>query len=313
MDHDLDRIRTFVRVVERGTFSAVAREAGIGQPAVSKQVAALEEHLGVQLLLRSASSVRLTDAGQEFYESMVRVLDELDSARARLGSGQVDPSGVVRLSMTPFLGRAYVVPRLAEFFERYPRIVVELRVSERTPDLIEEGLDVAVHTGELPDSVLIGHKIAVTPVVSVATPAYLAKYGEPRHPTDLAEHRGVIFAPFGAPSAWRFKTEAGLIRHAPTGSFRSDDAEALRAAVLASLGIGVAPAWLFAPEMSTGEVTWVLRRFAPPPLPVSAVLQAGRRVQVRVRAVVEFLARVFEEDASVRAQTKRRRAPPIRR
>ena len=313
MDHDLDRIRTFVRVVERGTFSAVAREAGIGQPAVSKQVAALEEHLGVQLLVRSAARVRLTDAGQEFYESMVRVLDELDSARARIGSGQIEPSGVVRLSMTPFLGRNYVVPRLAELFERSPRVVVELRVSERTPNLVEEALDVAVHTGELPDSALIARKLAVTPVVTVATPAYLAKHGVPRHPADLTEHRGVAFTPFGAPSPWRFKTDAGLVRHAPTGSFRTDDAEAIRAAVLAGLGIGVAPGWLFAREMSAGEVTWVLRAFAPPPLPVSAVLQAGRRLPMRVRVVVEFLAQVFEEDAGLRAQARGRRAPSKRR
>jgi LysR family transcriptional regulator for bpeEF and oprC len=311
MDHDLDRIRTFVRVVERGTFSAVARESGIGQPAVSKQVAALEEHVGAQLLLRSTTNVRLTDAGQEFYEAMVRVLDELDSARARVGGGQVDPSGVVHLSMTPFLGRTFVVPRLPELFDRYPRIAVDLRVSERTPNLIEEGLDVAVHTGELPDSALIAQKIAETPVVSVAAPAYLAKHGEPRHPGNLAEHRGIVFTPFGAPSPWRFRTDAGLVRHAPTGSFRTDDAEAIRAAVLAGMGIGVAPGWLFAREMSTGEVTRVLRGFAPPPLPVSAVLPGGRRVPMRVRVLVEFLARVFDEDLHARA--KGRRAPTTRR
>jgi LysR family transcriptional regulator for bpeEF and oprC len=309
MDHDLDRIRTFVRVVERGTFSAVAREAGIGQPAVSKKVAGLEENLGVQLLVRSASNVRLTDAGQEFYEAMVRVLDELDSARARVGSGQVDPSGVVRLSMTPFLGRAYVVPRLPELLERYPRLVVELRVSERTPNLLEEGLDAAVHTGELPDSALIAHRIATTPLVSVATPAYLAKHGNPRQPAELAGHRGVAFAPFGAPSPWRFRTDAGLVRHAPTGSFRTDDAEAIRAAVLAGLGIGFAPGWLFAREISSGEVTWVLRAFAPPALPVSVVQQAGRRLPMRVRVVVEFVARALEEDACPRPPAKGRRGP----
>jgi LysR family transcriptional regulator for bpeEF and oprC len=306
MDHDLDRIRTFVRVVERGTFSAVAREAGIGQPAVSKKVAALEEHLGVQLLLRSTSNVHLTDAGQDFYESMVRVLDDFDAAHGRVGSGQFDPSGVVRVSMTPFLGRTYVVPRLPALFERHPRIVVELRVSERTPNLIEEGIDVAVHTGELPDSSLIAHRLGETAVVTVATPAYLAKHGVPRRPSDLADHRGVVFTPFGAPSPWRYRTDdAGLVRHTPMGSFRTDDAEAIRSAVLAGLGIGVAPGWLFAREMSTGEVTWVLRAFAPPLLPVSALLPAGRRVPTRVRMVVELLERVFHEDVHLRGRRKR--------
>lgn len=297
MDLDLDRIRTFVRVAERGTFSAVARETGVGQPAVSKKVAALETHLGVQLLLRSTSKVRLTDAGQDFYEAMVRILDDLDSARTRVSGGQVDPSGVVRVAMTPFLGRAYVVPRLPELFDRHPRLAVDLRVSERTPNLIEEGVDVAVITGELSDSSLVAQRIAATPVVTAATPTYLARYGQPRTPADLAEHRAVVFTPFGAPSPWRFRTDAGIVRQPAAGSFRSDDAESLRAAVLAGLGIGFAPGWLFARELSTGEVTWVLRVYAPPPLPVSAVLPAGRRAPARVRVVVDFLAQVFQDIA----------------
>lgn len=238
---------------------------------------------------------------------MIRVLDELDSARARVGKAQVDPSGIVRIAMTPFLGRSYLVPRLPELFERYPRVAVDLRVSERLPNLVEEGLDIAVHTGDLPDSGLIARRIAETPVVSVATPAYLADHGQPRHPADLANHRGVVFTPFGAPSPWRFRTDVGLVRHAATGSLRSDDAEAIRAAVLAGLGIGVAPGWLFARELSRGEVRWVLRAFAPPPLPMSAVMQAGHRMPMRVQVVVEFLARVLLEDAGLRGSPPRRR------
>jgi DNA-binding transcriptional LysR family regulator len=294
--NELDLIRTFLRVVERGTFSAVAREAGIGQPAVSKKIAALESQLGVQLVRRSSNIQTLTDAGQEFYEAMVPVIDELDAVRSRVGTRQIVPSGIVRVMVPPFFGRRYVVPHLPTFFERYPDIAIDLRASERTPNLVEEGLDLAIHTGELQDSTSITRKIASTPMVTVASAAYIAKCGRPSNPAELADHRCVIFAPFGAPIAWRFRTDAGLVRHFPSGSFRTNDAEHIRAAVLSGIGLGFAPGWLFSREIAAGAVTSVLRRFTPPPLPISAVHPAGRRLPARVRLFIEFLAKVFEED-----------------
>src|SRR5580692_9688696 len=138
---DIESIRTFLRVVERGSFTAVAREIGIGQPAVSKQIAALESDLGVQLLRRSTGSLAPTDAGQELYEAMVRVVDDLDASFARVGKGQAAPSGLVRVTAPHVFGRLYLVPRLPAFFERYPQITVDLRASERLPGLVEEGLD----------------------------------------------------------------------------------------------------------------------------------------------------------------------------
>jgi DNA-binding transcriptional LysR family regulator len=294
--NELDLLRTFVRVVERGTFSAVAREAGIGQPAVSKKIAALEAELGAQLVRRSSKNLTLTDAGHELYESMVRVIDELDVARARVSTKQIEPSGIVRVMTPPFFGRRYVVPQLPAFLDRYPQIAIELRASERTPNLIEEGLDLAIHTGELPASASIARKIASTPIVTVASPDYLAKYGKPSSPAELAEHRCVIFAPFGAPIAWRFQTDAGLVRYLPSGSVRANDAEHIRAAVLAGLGIGFAPGWLFADQLESGAVATVLRRFAPARLPISAVYPAGRRVPTCVRVFVDFLAKTLKAE-----------------
>jgi len=293
--NELDLIRTFLRVVERGTFSAVAREAGIGQPAVSKKIAALESQLGVQLVRRSSNHQTLTEAGQELYGAMVPVIDELDAVRARVGTEQIVPSGIVRVMVPPFFGRRYVVPHLPTFFERYPGITIELRASERTPNLVEEGLDVSIQTGKLENSAAIARKLASTPLVTVASAAYIAKNGRPSNPAELANHRCVIFAPFGAPIAWRFKTDAGLVRHFPSGNLRADDAEHIRSAVLSGIGIGFAPGWLFSREIAEGVVTSLLRRFASPPLPVSAVYPAGRHPPVRVRLFIEFLAKVLKE------------------
>src|ERR1700747_338717 len=130
-------IKIFVRVVESGSFSAVARELGTGQPAISKQVAALEEHLGAQLLVRTSRSLSLTEAGRDFYESAVRLISDFEAAESRIGSGQASPSGVVRVTRAPGFSHRYVVPKLPSFRARYPKVVVEMLVSERTSNLVE--------------------------------------------------------------------------------------------------------------------------------------------------------------------------------
>ena len=163
----LEAIRMFVRVVDSGSFSAVARESGIGQPAVSKQIAALESRLGAQLLRRTSRSLSVTEAGQDFYESAVRLVDDLETAVSRVGRGQTAPSGLVRVTVAPVFGRVHVLPRLGEFFARFPDISVEIVVTDRAVDLVQEGVDVAIHNGPLTDSTVVVRKIATTPVVTI--------------------------------------------------------------------------------------------------------------------------------------------------
>lgn len=285
----LDAMRMFVRVVESGSFSAVARELGVGQPAVSKQIARLEANLGAQLLRRTSRSMSVTEAGQTFYEAAVRIVENLAAAESLIGHGQAAPSGLVRVTLAPVFARLYVVPYLPAFLGRYPDITVELLVSERTLNLIEEGIDLAIHNGNLLDSTLTVRKIATTPIVTVATPAYLAARGEPMTPGDLERHSCVIFAPRGEPRPWGFRGKVGPIVHQPGGRFRTADAEQIRAAVLANLGLAHAPGWLFAPEIASGAVRTVLDGYQPDPLPISTVHPAGRRLPTKVRVFMEFL------------------------
>src|SRR5260221_2377972 len=144
-----DAMRMFVRVVESGSFSAVARETGVGQPSVSKQIAQLEAHLGAQLLRRTSRSMTLTEAGQSFYEAAVRLVDDLDAAESLVGRGHTAPSGLVRVTLAPVFARLYVVPRLPAFLDRYPDISVELLVSGSTLNLIEPEIDLAIHNCDL--------------------------------------------------------------------------------------------------------------------------------------------------------------------
>jgi LysR family transcriptional regulator for bpeEF and oprC len=289
-------MRMFVRVVESGSFSAVAREAGIGQPAVSKQITALEAHLGAQLLRRTSRSLSVTEAGQDFYESAVRLIGDLEAAESRVGRGQNTPSGLLRVTVAPVFGNLHIVPRLQQFFTRYPDIVVELVVTDRIVNLVEEGIDLAIHNGELKDSTLIAQRIATTSVITVASPDYLKAHGEPVSPGDLVQHRCIIFAPQGAPRPWGFAGKSGAIEYRPQGNFRTNDADQIRAAVLAGLGLAHTPGWLFAREIASGAVRVVLRDYEPAPLSISAVHPSGRRVSTKVRVFIAFLARVLGEE-----------------
>jgi DNA-binding transcriptional LysR family regulator len=300
----LAAIRMFVRVVESSSFSAVAREAGVGQPAVSKQITALEAHLGAQLLRRTSRSLSLTEAGQDFYESAVRLIGDLEAAESRVGRGQNAPSGLIRVTVAPVFGRLYVVPRLQQFFTRYPEIILDFVVTDRIINLVEEGVDLAIHNGELKDSTLIVKRIATTPVITVASPSYLKAHGEPASPSDLDGHRCIIFAPQGAPKPWGFTGKFGDIEYLPKGSFRTNDADQIRAAVLSDLGLAHAPGWLFAPEIASKAVCLLLRDYEPSPLSISAVHPAGRRLATKVRVFIDFLAKVLAEEPSLTIPTQ---------
>ncbi len=186
-------------------------------------------------------------------------------------------------------------PRLPEFFARFPDIVIETVVTDRTLNLVEQGIDLAIYNGDLGDSTLVARKIAMTPIVTVTTPSYLERYGEPAIPGDLDKHRCVIYSPSGAPRAWRFRDE----EIQPKGQFRSNDAEEIRAAVLSDIGLAHAPEWLFAREIASNTVRRVLCDYAPTPLSISAVHPAGRRLATKVRVLIDFLAEIFAAEPTL--------------
>jgi DNA-binding transcriptional LysR family regulator len=286
----LDTMRMFVRVVESGSFSGAAREMGVGQPAVSKQIASLERHLGAQLLLRTSRSLVVTDAGRDFFESAAKLIADLDAAESRVGRGLRSPSGLVRVSAAPSFGALCIVPRLPEFFRRYPDVSVELLVSDRSARLIEEGIDVGIRIGELPESSLLARKIGTTEVVVVASPAYLKAGGEPSSPGDLKRHACIVFASQTGPRPWRFEGKGKPFSLLPERSFRTNSGEEIRAAVLAGLGIAQVPYWLCARDLDAGAMKRILRKHEPRALPITAVRPANRRLATKVTVFLDFLA-----------------------
>ncbi len=291
----LDAIRVFVRVVESGSFSAVARELGIGQPTVSKQIAGLERYLGAQLLMRTSHAVKLTDAGRDFFDSSSRLLEELEAAESRIGRGLQAPSGRVRVSVAPSFAALYLVPRLQEFFRRFPDVSIEVLATDRTTNLVEDAIDVAIRNGELADSSLVARRVGSMPIIVVASTQYLRAEGEPTKPSDLKEHRCIVFSSQTGPRAWTLVGRNGAVSYLPEGHFMTNEGEQIRAAVLTGLGIAQAPYWLFAQDLSAGTVLRILRKYEPPAEPISAVRPASRRLATKVKVFIDFVAETLAQ------------------
>jgi DNA-binding transcriptional LysR family regulator len=287
-----DAMQVFVRVIEKGSFSAVAKERGIGQPAVSKQISSLEDELGTELLHRTSRSIALTEAGRDFYDSALHILDDFENATSRIGRGQTAPKGLIRVTVPPTFARLHMVSKLPSFFDAYPDIAVELAASESPTTIIEDGFDLAIHSGDLPDSNLVARKIAQTMTILVATPQYLTRHGAPESPEDIPRYQAVVFVERGSVQPWTFGSGPDAKRVIPKGIFRTSDVEQMRMGVLEHLGIAQAPAWLFAAELREGTVIRLLTPFERT-VPILAVRPASRRTSTKVRIFIEHLEKTF--------------------
>ncbi|WP_288579827.1 LysR family transcriptional regulator [uncultured Methylobacterium sp.] len=297
----LEAMRMFVRVVESGSFSQAARDLNVGQPTVSKQLAALEAHLGTQLLARNSRALSVTPTGQDYYEDTLRILQDLDLAEERVAAGQSAPAGLIRVTLSPAFGRMFVIPRLAGFRGAFPDVSIEMEVSGRHVDLIEEGMDVAIRIGRLSDSTLVARRIGEMRMITLASAAYLARHGTPTTLDELRHHQRIGYVYQRDIVGWGFEVEGRQVTFDGGGAFRTNDAEHVRGAVLAGLGIAHHASWLFTDVLASGEVVQVLERYAPPTFPINAVTAAGRRMPSRVRHFIDFLAEICSEEPQLKA------------
>ena len=289
-------MRTFVRVVEAGSFTAVAAEQNTTQPTISRQVAALEEHLGARLLTRTTRALTLTDDGRAFYEHALRALEAVGEAENAVGRRQARPTGTLRLAVPVVLGRRHIVPRLARFLARYPEVAIDLVMSDSFVDVVEQGIDLAIRVGEITDQSLVARKIGMVRRLTVASPAYLKAKGTPRTPADLLRHDCIVYTRLATGNHWHFDSKDGPLSVAVSGRYRVDNSEAVREGVLAGLGIAVIPAFAFSGNVERDEVKVLLKSFEPKPLPLNAVYASRRFVPPRVRAMIDFLAHELEID-----------------
>lgn len=296
-------MQLLVRVADTGSFSQAARGGGVAQSTVSKQIAALEARLGAQLLRRTTRGLSLTEAGRDYYDQVMRLLNGIEDVESKIARGQVAPSGVLRVALSPAFGRFYVVPHMPEFMHLYPDVSVDFDVTNRHSNLIEDELDLAIRTGPLADSALIARRIGGVRYVTVGTPEYFERHGVPETPHEVERMPCVVFMFQGTPYSWRFEDGSGLFALNAKAAFRSNDADYLRAAVLSHLGMGHSPRWLYERDLASGRLVEVLDDYVPPPCPISALSPAGRRQTRKAQVFTEFLSNKFRQFPELRAET----------
>nr|WP_032829029.1 LysR family transcriptional regulator [Pseudomonas sp. GM60] len=290
----LNAMAIFVRVVERGSFSAVAREMQTSQPTISKVLKALETGLGGKLIARSTRQLSLTDEGQRYYNECRQILAAVDAAEHSFQSGRERIAGHLRIGSSVSFGRLQIAPRLGQFLERHPGIEIDLQLSDQNQDLVSEGLDVTFRIGELNDSGLIARHIGTTHRVTVATPAYLKKHGQPHTPAELGGHNCLQFNLLNSQNLWVFEKNNQRHEVRIKGNAQSNNSEAIREMVLGGLGIALSPVWLFSEDLKAGRVTAILQDYTAQSLPMHAVSPANRRQSARVKAFVDYMSQALE-------------------
>lgn len=286
----LSAFEIFVRVVDTGSFSATARHFDIGQPAVSKAVAQLEDWLGVKLLLRSTRALTPTEAGQNFYARAKRAVEESGEAVLAARGTAAGLTGKLRISAAVCFARLHIVPRLPEFLSEHPDLDIDLVLDDRNIDLVEEGIDLALRMGDLADSNMTARRIGLAKRRVIATPAYFAKYGKPSTPADLLEHRAVVYSrDIAGGEDWTFRKDSVEQSIKLQSRVKISATEGLRAAVFSSMGIAVASEWAFAPELKSGVVVSTMDDWKLPTIALSALYPTGRMASSKARQFAAFV------------------------
>ncbi len=296
----LAAMQAFVLVVDTGSFSAAARRLNVGQPAVSKSVAQLEDRLGVKLLVRTTRGLTATEAGLNYYERARRSIEEADEAELAARGAGSGLTGKLRICAAVTFARIHLMPRMPEFLARHPDLEMEVVLDDRNVDLVQEGIDVGLRIGRLADSTLTARRIARGRRAVLGTSAYFARAGEPAAPGDLIAHEAVIYAQRGGGAVWTFRRDGAELAVTLKGRLRVTAVEGVRAAVLANAGIAIASEWMFAPEIADGTVKAVLRDWELPGIDLWAVYPAGRTATTKARTFTSFVQEVMREGVGTR-------------
>jgi DNA-binding transcriptional LysR family regulator len=298
----LQAMKTFVRVVEAGSFSAVAHESDTTQSAVSKQVAALERELGARLLTRTTRSLALTEDGERYFEQVRRLVAEIAEAEGTLQRGEQELTGWLRVAASVGFGRLKLMPMIQSFLAAHRGVKIDLRLHDGFIDLVEQGIDLAVRIGDLPDSSLIARRVGTTCRMLVAHRRYLRALPKgtqaPIVPEDLAQHNCVVYTELAMRNDWNFTAGPGASEPVGTtrvvrveGNLQTNSSEVIRTAILSGMGIGYTPIWLFDQELASGEVQQLLPDWTPPAVPIHVVSPRERRHSAKVKAFSEFVGR----------------------
>jgi len=306
----LSAMRTFRTVVETGGFSAAARRLGLSKAAVSKQVAELEAHFGTALLQRTTRRLNATDAGRRYFENCVRLLDEISEVEAEVRNSQAEPSGRLRVSAPINFGNEVLGPVISAIAQRYPRLEIQIELSDRFVDLIEEGFDVALRIRtNLPDSSLIVRRVSAITRSVCAAPSYLKRMGTPKTPEDLKNHACLIYALSTSPFDWKFSAGNKTVAVRVNGSIQSNNGQFLMSFLHAGMGIALLPDFTVGEDIRSGKLKRILENYPVEPHDLYLVYPANRHQSPKLRAFMDMAAQHLSGqcDRAANLQRKERR------
>ena len=296
----LKALETFVSVATRGSLTAAAQAEGVAPALMGRRIDALEEHLGVKLLVRTTRRITLTHEGSAFLEDCQRLLSDLANAEASVSAGGMKASGHLRITAPAGFGRRHVAPLVPRFQALHPDVTLSLNLSDRVVDLAGEGYDCAVRVGDMPDSSLVSVRLADNRRLCVATPQYLQRRGVPQHPSELARHDCLTLSSDASQTrGWAFRVpreqDVELIYLKPGGPLDCSDGQVLHDWCLAGMGIAWRSTWEVEAEIAQGTLTAVLEDFAAPPNGIYVVFPQRKHLALRVRLWIDFLKHNYSQ------------------
>ena len=290
----LKQIETFASVSTKGSLTAAAHAEGVAPAVIGRRIDALEERLGVKLLVRTTRRITLTHEGSAFLEDCQRLLTDLANAEASVSEGGVKASGHLRITAPAGFGRRHVAPLVPSFIEQHPDVSVSLNLSDRVVDIVNEGFDCAVRVGDLADSSLVSLRLAENRRLCVAAPAYLARRGTPKTPAELARHECLTLSSDASQTrGWAFVVDQQLTHLRPSGRIDCSDGQVLHDWCLRGLGIAWRSTWEVEQEVTDGRLSVVLADYAAPPNGIYAVFPQRKHLPLRVRLWIDFLKHTF--------------------
>lgn len=294
--HDLNDMLLFTQVVRAKSFSGAARTLGISKSRVSKSIARLESAHAVRLLHRSTRQLSLTEVGEAYYEHCERIAEEILLAENTLTRLRLEPCGNLKICATVAFGTLHVAPALSDFMAEYPDISVDMTVTDRPQDLVEERYDLSLCITCKPESNLVARNLAPIRRIICASPDYLERRGIPQVPQDLRQHNCLDYTHMNSPGMWLLKGTQGEISIPVKGTLRINDDEALSQAVLGGLGLALLPTFIVGKELQAGRLRQVLPGYCPAEQSVFAVYLANRHLPLKVRVFIDFLSKRFGQN-----------------
>nr|WP_315249798.1 LysR family transcriptional regulator [uncultured Duganella sp.] len=283
-------MRMYVAVVDGGSFAAAADKLEISRAMVSKQIQKLEEHLGTRLLNRTTRKLSLTETGREFYERSTQIMGDVEEAEQIAGQMTRTPQGVLRISIPLSYGQHRLATIIGDYTQAFPKVQLDIALSDRKVDLIEDGFDLAIRIGALPPSDLIARKIGGVRSIVCASPAYIARHGAPQTPQQLAQHACLSYTLTEGGADWRFDTQNGPLIVPIHGPIRADNGDIIRLAGVSGAGILFQPHFIVADDLAAGRLVQLLPAWQSAELGVYALYPSRKHLSAKVRTFVDFLA-----------------------